>query len=184
MRNLAAICLIMIMAVLALPAGAEAWKTYVNEYYGFSLDYPEDWAKQIDENSLITLTSPDELMPVVMTIMTEPVEEGEFEDGYSKLLESAINDIQSQLDIFTEDLVRIENRGEVDLNGLPAYRFDLVIELLDFFSMRMANTLVRLEGNLLILSFAADTAIFDSHSETFDAIRSSFRLVGSQSGEN
>lgn len=181
MRKTTMIGLILILVAMAMPIWAEAWKTYTNEDFGFSLEYPEDWIKQIDENSLLTLTSPSESMPVVITLMTEPFVEEDFEEGYDNLLESAITDIQDGLEIFGEDLVRIDQRGEIDFNGIPAYRFDLVIDLLDIMSMRMENTLIRLGGDLLILSFAADQSLFESYSETFEAIRKSFRLGNKQS---
>jgi hypothetical protein len=162
---------------MSMPAWAEGIKSLTNREYGFSLDYPDDWEVQLDENMIFSLAKLDEDMPVSFQILTMPESELELDGSYLKILENTLGMLPEDLNLQENELFEILDDSDYLLNGIPAKKLNLRLNLFDLVTWRMDNTFIQMDGKMICLSSSAEDSVFDKYTDKFDAIMKSFRLM-------
>jgi len=182
MKKLAIATLIAILALAVMPAWAEeGWKTLNSTEHRFSLDYPDDWDYEVSIDALLTLMKTDGGLPMVITVAAEK-DTSNAENGIlPKYLKTEMDAVEREIAALgMGDAVTLE-RGESQVNGLPAYVLDLKLDLMGMAQIRMYNVIVDMGSSLAYLSFSGENGSYMKNAETFTKIKNSLRPIGEAS---
>lgn len=169
--------MILFIAVIALPAWAEGMKTYTNEQYGYSLQYPESWDKQLEELSIFTITCLEEEMPVVISAVCDDLSAEDLAMDYNSLMEKSVADMRSQLEEAGMGLVTVTASGPDTVNALPAYKLDMQVKIMDLITMKNSNVIVKNGDSIIVLSLTAEDSVFDKYAPVWEAVKNSLQLT-------
>lgn len=174
-RTLYAVLTLAFLLTAAL--SAQALQTYSNQDFHFSFDYPIDWDNQSTDDELFILANLEEEMPVVITVMAEPLTSEDLQMEFDALMQDAMTEIRQNLKDMGMGDIEVIASGDTLLAEQRAHRLDLRISILDTIFMLMDNLIVPNGDNLIFLSYTAESGVHDQHLPVFAALKQSLRLL-------
>ena len=177
MKKHMVVLLALLMLGLAMSAYGTVWKTFSSQEYGYSLKYPSGWeVSTLDERSF-TITTPGEgLMPTVVLVMVEDIDDSDYEASFEDTMEEAMQEIQDEIVADGMATLTVVDQELVEINGHDSYWTHLDMSIMGMFSMRMDLYIFQHKDHLIILSFTTDSEGFQDNSEVFGTIIDSFKL--------
>lgn len=178
MKKYVLIILVLSLAMGAVTLRAEGWRKYKNSNFGFSLSYPAEWKKGDNAEAVLALTNPDEEHTADFTVVADILTDADWEAGFEAVADEVVAKTQAAAEESALADLEVTDRGEIEVNGVPAYKLSLMSNLLGLINYRQDMFFVRNGNCLILLSFAAEEEAFDYNSESFAGVRDSFKLTG------
>lgn len=177
MKKFHIVLLALLMLSLSVSAFGDSWKTFNSDVYGYSLKYPDGWeVGTSDDKSFSVTTAGNGLMPTVIMVMVEDVDDSDYDMSFEETMQEALKDIEDELANEGMGMITIKDQEAVDVNGHEAYWVEMNISLMGLFNMRMDMYMFQHNDHMIILSFNGDPDTFDENSEVFDTVVQSFKL--------
>ncbi len=118
MKRTTFVLLALLMLSFAISAFGTTWESFSSEEYGYSLKYPAGWEVATEDETAFSVTTAGAgMMPTVIMVMVQDVEDEDFEEDFEASMQEAMQDIQSAMDLEGLGTFEVKDQGIVDLKG-------------------------------------------------------------------